>query len=56
MKRTKPKKLPDTPEKRHARFIEADGSPDALDKAFKKLDTRAIRKDRPVDRASSISG
>ena len=39
----KKKRLKDTPEKQHARFVEAakkaeaDESPDALDKAFKRL-------------------
>lgn len=43
MKGTKPKKPKDTPEKQHARFIEAakqaeaDEAPDAMDKAFKKI-------------------
>jgi hypothetical protein len=39
-----------TPAEQHARFVaaakeaEADETPDALDKAFKKLNTRAIKK------------
>jgi hypothetical protein len=50
MKKTKQKKSRDTPEKQHARFVEAakqaeaDESPNALDKAFKKIDPRAVKK------------
>jgi hypothetical protein len=48
--KAKTKRHKDTPEKQHARFVEAakqaeaDESPAALDKAFKKLDTRAVKK------------
>ena len=49
------KRVKDTPEKQHARFIEAakeaeaDESPEAMDKAFKKLNPRlrASKDSRP---------
>jgi hypothetical protein len=49
-RRAHTKTAKDTPEKQHARFVqaakeaEADESPDALDKAFKKIDPRAVKK------------
>lgn len=48
---TKQKRSKDTPEKQHARFVEAakkaeaDEAPDAMDKAFKRL--KVTRKSSP---------
>jgi hypothetical protein len=50
MPKTTAKKPKDTPQKQHARFIEAankaeaDEAPDALDKAFKKVSIATGRK------------
>lgn len=49
---TKKKRSKDTPEKQHARFVEAakkaeaDEAPDAMDKAFKKIDPRRPQSDK----------
>lgn len=49
---TKKKRVPDTPEKQHARFVEsakkaeADESPDAMDMAFKKIVARSRFKNK----------
>jgi hypothetical protein len=57
MKLSKAKKPKDTPEKQHARFVEAarkaeaDESPDALDKAFERVDL--IKPSAPRSRPSS---
>jgi hypothetical protein len=52
MATSKKRKSKDTPEKQHARFVEtakkaeADEAPDAMDKAFKKIDARRTQSDK----------
>jgi hypothetical protein len=53
MATAKKRKSKDTPEKQHARFVEtakkseADEAPDALDKAFKKINPRHRASEKP---------